>query len=169
MGSNHTSTATKDFAVLKQATPPKSSRRLDGFSLLGRIVVRAPWLVIATWIAVVAVLAVAFPALTKVVEGQTVQPPPAQGMPATEQMAKDFNESAQNILVVVLTDEHGLSPADNDAYRALASKLRSDTNDVSAVQDVASNPALRQLMVSADNKASYMAVTLKAPAGSPDS
>ncbi|MGY4652743.1 MMPL/RND family transporter [Mycobacterium sp. URHB0021] len=155
--------------MLKQATPPKSSRRLDGFSLLGRIVVRAPWLVIATWIAVVAVLAVAFPALTKVVEGQTVQPLPAQAMAATEQMAKDFNESAQNILVVVLTDEHGLSPADNDAYRALASKLRSDTNDVSAVQDVASNPALRQLMVSADNKASYMAVTLKAPAGSPDS
>jgi putative drug exporter of the RND superfamily len=84
-------------------------------------------------------------------------------------MAKDFHESAQNIIVVVMTDEHGLRPADNDAYRALADKLRSDTTDVSAVHDFISTPALRQLMVSTDNKAFYMAVTLKAPAGSPES
>ena len=84
-------------------------------------------------------------------------------------MAKDFHESAQNILVVVMTNEHGLTPADNDTYRALADKLRSDTSDVSAVQDFISTPALRQLMVSTDNKAFYMAVTLKAPAGSPES
>ena len=37
------------------------------------------------------------------------------------------------------------------------------------MQDVVSTPALRQLMVSTDNKAFYMAVTLKAPAGSPES
>ncbi len=37
------------------------------------------------------------------------------------------------------------------------------------VQDFVSTPALRQLMVSKDNKAFYMAVTLKAPAGSPES
>ena len=155
--------------MLKKAPATRTSKGFDGFSLLGRVVVRAPWLVITAWIALIVVLSVAFPALTKVVESQTLQPLPPQAMAATAQMAKDFHESAQNIIVVVMTDEHGLRPADNDAYRALADKLRSDTTDVSAVHDFISTPALRQLMVSTDNKAFYMAVTLKAPAGSPES
>src|SRR6476659_10262807 len=151
-----------------KATTTRTAKCFDGFSMLGRVVVRAPWLVITAWIALVLVLSVAFPALTKVVESQTMQPLPPQAMAATEQMAKDFHESAQNIVVVAMTDEHGLTPADNYTYRALADKLRSDTSDVSAVQDFISTPVLRQLMVSTDNKAFYMAVTLKAPAGSPE-
>lgn len=139
------------------------------FWALGRVAVRAPWLVIAAWAAVVAVLAVAFPPLTKVVEGQTVQPLPPKAMAAAEQMAKDFGESAQNVLIVVLTDNRGLQPADEDAYRRLAATLRADTRDVTGVQDVTTTPALRPLMVSADNKAFYLAVMLRAPAGSPDS
>jgi RND superfamily putative drug exporter len=155
--------------VFKKSAATATSTGFDGFSLLGRVVVRVPWLVIAAWIAAVAVLSVAFPALTKVVENQTVQPLPPQAMAATEQMAKDFHESAQNVLVVVLTDEHGLRPADDDVYRQLSERLRSDTNDVSAVQDFITTPALRPLMVSHDNKAFYLAVTLKAPPGSPES
>src|SRR6478736_4734218 len=155
--------------MLKKATITRTATGFDGFSLLGRGVVRAPWLVIAAWIPLVVVLSVAFPALTKVVESQTMQPLPPQAMAATEQMAKDFHESAQNIVVVAMTDDHGLTPADDDTYRALADKLRGDTSDVSAVQDFVSTPVLRQLMVSTDNKAFYMAVTLKAPAGSPES
>jgi putative drug exporter of the RND superfamily len=155
--------------VLKQATTTRTAKNFDGFSLLGRMAVRAPWLMIAAWIALVVVFSMVFTPLAKVVENHTVQPLPPQAMAATQQMAKDFHESAQNILVVVMTDEHGLRPADNDAYHALADKLRSDTNDVSAVQDFITTPALRQLMVSTDNKAFYMAVTLKAPAGSPES
>jgi putative drug exporter of the RND superfamily len=155
--------------VLKKAPATRTSKGFDGFSLLSRVVVRAPWLVITAWIALIVVLSVAFPALTKVVESQTLQPLPPQAMAATAQMAKDFHESPLNIVVVVMTDTHGLRPADNDAYRALADKLRSATNDVSAVQDYISTPALRPLMVSKDNKAFFMAVTLKAPAGSPES
>ena len=155
--------------MLKKAPASRTLKGFDGFSLLGRVVVRAPWLVITAWIALVVVLSVAFPALTKVVESQTLQPLPPQAMAATQQMAKDFHESSLNIVVVVMTDPHGLRPADNDAYRALADKLRNATNDVSAVQDYISTPALRPLMVSTDNKAFYMAVTLKAPAGSPES
>jgi RND superfamily putative drug exporter len=139
------------------------------FSVLGRFVVRAPWLMIAAWAAVVAVLAVAFPPLTKVVENQTIQPLPPGAMAAAEQMAKDFGESAQNILIVVLSDNRGLQPADENAYRKLAATLHGDTNDVSGVQDVVTTPALRPLMVSADNKAFYLAVMLRAPAGSPES
>ena len=55
-----------------------------------------------------------------------MQPLPAQAMAATEQMATDFGESAQNILVVVISDEQGLRPADDQTYRALADKLRGD-------------------------------------------
>ena len=61
--------------MLKKATT-KTAKNFDGFSLLGRAVVRAPWLVISAWIALVVVLFMAFPALTKVVENQTIQPLP---------------------------------------------------------------------------------------------
>ncbi len=157
---------TKKGTVSAKGT--RSARDFDVFALLGRVVARAPWLVIGAWVALLVVLAVAFPALTKIVENQTVQPLPPQAMAASEQMAKDFGESAQNIVVVVMTDDHGLRPADTAVYRTLAQKLRGDS-DVSAVQDFVTTPALRQLMVSTDNKAFYMAVTLKAPAGSPES
>lgn len=156
--------------MLKQtAATRKIAKGFDGFSLLGRIVVRGPWLVIGAWLALIVVLSVAFTPLAKVVESQTMQPLPPQAMAATQQMSRDFHESNQNILIVVLTNEHGLTKADNDTYRTLADKLRSDTTDVSGVQDIISTPALRQLMLSTDNKAVYMAVTLKAPPGSPQS
>lgn len=154
---------------MSKASAAKRLRDFDAFSLLGRVVVRFPWLVIAAWIVLLMVLSTAFAPLTKIVEGQTMQALPPQAMAAGEQMAKEFHESAQNMLVVVMTDDNGLKPADDNTYRALAAKLRSDTNDVSGVQDFITTPALRQLMVSKDNKAFYMAVTLKAPAGSPES
>jgi putative drug exporter of the RND superfamily len=155
--------------VANQSGASGTSTRIDAVSVLGRFVVRAPWLMVAAWIVVVGVLAVAFPPLTKVVEGQTVQPLPPKAMAAAEQMAKDFGESAQNVLIVVLTDNRGLQPADDDAYRKLAAALRGDTKEVTGVQDVLTTPQLRPMMVSADNKAFYMAVNLRAPAGSPES
>src|SRR4029079_12122135 len=127
-----------------KATTTRTTKCFDGFSLLGRVVVRAPWLVITAWIALLLVLSIAFPALTKVVENQTMQPLPPQAMAASHQMAKDFGDAAQNILVVVMTNEHGLRPADTDVYRALAQKLRDDRRDVSAVQDFVATPALHQ-------------------------
>ncbi|WP_156688786.1 MMPL/RND family transporter [Mycobacterium sp. Marseille-P9652] len=139
------------------------------FWMLGRVVVRAPWLVIAAWAAVLAALALTFAPLTKVVEGQTVQPLPPKAMAAAEQMAKDFGESAQNVLIVVLGDNRRLQPADDATYRKLADTLRAQSNEVAGVQDVATTPALRALMVSPDNKAVYLAVVLRAPAGSPES
>jgi RND superfamily putative drug exporter len=147
----------------------KIPARIDAFSVLGRLIARAPWLVIAAWLAAVGVLAVAFPPLTKVVESQTMQALPAKDMVAADQMAKDFGESAQNILIVVLTDNNGLEPADEVVYGKLAATLRADTHDVAGVQDIVTTPGLRPSMVSADSKAFYLAVDLKAPAGSPES
>ena len=114
-------------------------------------------------------LSLAFPALTKVVENQTLQPLPPQAMAASTQMADEFGDSSQNVVVVVMTNEHGLSPADDTVYRTTAETLRRDAHDVSAVQDFATTPALHQVMVSKDGKAFYLAVTLNAPAGSPES
>ncbi len=107
--------------------------------------------------------------LTKVVESQKVQALPGKDMVAADQMAKDFGESAQNILIIVLTDNNGLQPADEAVYAKLAATLRADTHDVAGVQDVVTTPALRPSMVSADGKAFYLAVDLKEPAGSPES
>jgi putative drug exporter of the RND superfamily len=159
--------------MLKKSAAAKASPAVNtgigAFWMLGRFVVRTPWLMIAGWAAVVAVLAVAFPPLTKVVESQTLQPLPPKAMAAPEQMAKDFGESAQNVLIVVLTDNRGLQPADEHAYGKLAATLRGETKDVTGMKDFVTTPALRPLLVSSDNKALYLAVMLRAPAGSPES
>jgi RND superfamily putative drug exporter len=149
--------------------PLYTRTHIGAFPMLGRVVVRAPWLVVAAWIAVVAVCAVAFTPLTKVVESQPLQPLPPKAMAAADQMAKDFGESAQNVLIVVLTDNKGLRPGDEAAYGKLAATFRDEANEVSAVEDVVTTPALRPLLVSADNKALYMGVNLKATPGSPES
>ncbi len=155
--------------MLKHAPTSRRPRRFDGFSSLGHVVVRAPWLVIAAWIGILLVLSMAFPTLTKVVENQTQQPLPPQAMAVSAQMTHEFGDSAQNVVVVVMTDEHGLRPADDGVYRGLADTLRRDTGDVSTVQDFVATPALRQAMTSKDGQAFYLAVTLRAPAGSPES
>ncbi len=142
---------------------------MSAFDRLGRACVRAPWLIICAWIAAAIALAMTVVPLTTVVESQKAQLLPPQAMAATEQMAADFGESAQNSLVVVLSDDNGMGPAGEDAYRALGERLRAQTGDVAAVQDYLSTPALRDLMVSADAKASYLLVNLTAPAGSPES
>jgi len=159
----------KGFTMSTKSAAPKISIRIDAFAVLGRFIVRAPWLVIAAWIVAVAALTVAFPPLTKAVESQKAQMLPPQATAAAEQMAKDFGESGQNVLVVVLTDDPSLQPGDEDTYRKLAATLRGETNDVTGVQDVVTTPALRPLVVSADHKAFFMVVNLKAAAGSPES
>src|SRR5262249_24456564 len=116
-----------------------------------------------------AVLAVAFPPLTKVVESKTLQPLPPQAMAATEQMASDFGESAQNAVVVVLTDGRGLQPGEGEVYHKLADALRGDTRDVAGVQDIVTTPALRPLLAGADSKAFYLVVMLRPAVGSPES
>jgi RND superfamily putative drug exporter len=163
----------KGFTMSAKSAAPQASTaskaRIGAFSLLGRLIVRAPWLVIVAWLAAAAVLTLTFTPLTKVVESHPLQPLPPRAMAAADQMAKDFGESAQNVLIVVLTDNQGLRAGDEDAYRKLAATLRGETKEVSAVEDIVTTPALRPLLVSPDNKAFYMAVNLKAPAGTPES
>ena len=148
-----------------------SAGRAGGaFQRLGDFVVRWPLVVIGFWVALAAVLSLTFPSLTQMVREHPVAilPANAPSMVTTRQMTEAFHESgSQNVLLVVLTDENGLGPADEDVYRTLVDKLRQDTRDVVMLQDFLSTPPLREVMTSKDHKAWCLPIGLAGELGSP--
>ena len=83
-------------------------------------------------------------------------------------MIKAFNEpDTQNTLLVVLSNEKGLGPADEAVYHRLVDALTADRRDVVMVQDFVSNPALREVMTSKDQKAWYLPVSVAGTLGTP--
>ena len=61
-------------------------------------------------------------------------------------MKDAFNEaSSDNLAVVILSDENGLSPADEGTYRTLVDELRADTAKVRSTQDFVHIPELEQV------------------------
>ena len=69
-------------------------------------------------------------------------------------MKDSFKEAdGGNIAVVVLSDDKGLSKADEDVYRKLVDALRADTANVKSTQDFVAIPELRPTMTSKDGKA----------------
>ena len=85
------------------------------FQRLGDFVVRWPWVVIGCWIALAVVLPPLFPSLAEVTQNQPVSPLPASApaIVANRQMAEAFPESgSDNVLLVLLTNDKGLGPAD---------------------------------------------------------
>jgi RND superfamily putative drug exporter len=125
--------------------------------------VRRPWLVIAAWIGLAAALSLVFPSL-----GVLAQKAPASILPANapsvvsqKQMSEAFQEaSSDNILLVVLTNEKGFTPADEAVYRELVGKLRAETEDVAALQDFVTTPPLKEVLVSRDNKAWLLPINI---------
>jgi RND superfamily putative drug exporter len=146
---------------------------VDGiFERLARVVVRRPWLVIGAWLMLIAVLSVAVPPLMRMASdrNQELLPSNSAVMVATEQMTKAFHEPGiQNIALVVLTNEQGLTGADEDVYRRLADKLDRDQRDVVMVQDFISQPPLRDVLASRDHKAWFIPVGIAGELGSPSS
>ena len=124
---------------------------------------RRPWLVIAAWIGLAAALSLVFPSL-----GVLAQKAPASILPANapsvvsqKQMSEAFQEaSSDNILLVVLTNEKGFTPADEAVYRELVGKLRAETEDVAALQDFVTTPPLKEVLVSRDNKAWLLPINI---------
>ncbi|WP_236591520.1 RND family transporter [Mycobacterium heckeshornense] len=113
-------------------------------------------MVIGLWVVLAAVLSVTFAPLTQVVREhhEEILPSDAPVMVATRQMTESFHETkAENVVLVVLTNEHGLTRADEDVYRTLVDRLRRDTRDVVIVQDFITTPPLREVFASKDNKA----------------
>lgn len=147
--------------------------RLTGtFERLARVVLRRPWWVVVAWLVLAAVLSVAAPPLMKLASDRNQELLPADSavMVATREMTKAFHEPGiQNIALVVLTDEQGLSKADEDVYRTLAGRLHDDARDVVMVQDFISQPPLREVMASKDNKAWFIPVGIRGELGSPES
>ncbi len=140
---------------------------------VGRFVLRWPWVVIGFWVTLAAVLSVTLPPLPEMASKRPVAilPSDAPVMITTRQISEAFHQSGsenENVLLVVLTDESGLSPTDEAAYRALADKLRPDTRDIVMLQDFVSAPALREAMTSKDHKAWYLPMVLAGEVGSPE-
>ena len=155
--------------VLRRAEADDLASSLGGFGRLGRVVVRWPLLVIVFWIALAVALFVLLPPLAKIAGEKPPEflPSDAPVLVANNAMIKEFNESdSQNSLLVVLSNDNGLGPAEEAVYRKLVDNLRAD-HAVVMLQDFISTPALRDVVTSKDHKAWYLPVGLAGELATP--
>ena len=143
------------------------------FDRIGDFVVKWPVLVIGVWIAIAGALALTLPPLQVQAAKHQQDPLPkdAPTMVTTKAMGEAFHETggpASSMLMVVLTDENGLSPADEDTYRKLVDNLKQDTQDKITVQDFMGTPEMRQVLESKDKKAWNLPITFSSDAASPE-
>ncbi|EFG74554.1 Transport protein [Mycobacterium parascrofulaceum ATCC BAA-614] len=134
--------------------------------------VRWPGLVIGLWVMVAVALPLTFPPLTEMAQKHplAILPSDAPSAVSARKMTEAFHESgAEDLLLVVLTNEKGLGPADEAAYRNLVTALRADTRDVLMLQDFVNTPALRPVLTSKDHKSWVLPVGLAGELGTPKS
>src|SRR5262249_12501692 len=97
----------------------------------------------------------------------------AASVVAARKISQQFHEAGSgNVLIVLLTNDQGLGPADETVYRTLVDRLRADMKDrknVVMLQDFVSTPALRYALVSRDGKACMLPVGLAGEVGTPAS
>ncbi|BBY08493.1 MMPL/RND family transporter [Mycobacterium noviomagense] len=139
---------------------------------LADFVVRWPWIVIGLWVAIAVALPLTCPSLSEMAlkHPLAILPNDAPSSVTARKMTEAFHESgSEDLLLVVLTDDHGLNPADETTYRKLVDALRQDTRNVVMVQDFISTPALRSVVTSADRKAWVLPVGLAGELGTPQS
>ena len=156
-----------------EIAPDARAEDIEGggfFGSLGGFVVRWPWLVIAAWIALAISLTLAFPSLSVLAQKApaSILPANAPSVVSQKQMSETFQEaSSDNILLVVLTNEKGLTPADEAIYRNLVGALRAETEDVAALQDFITTPPLREILASKDSKAWLLPVNIVGEVATP--
>ncbi|HTY31224.1 MMPL family transporter [Mycobacterium sp.] len=139
---------------------------------LADFVVRWPWVVIAAWVAIAVALPLTLPSLGEMAQKHplAILPGDAPSSVTARKMTEAFHESgSEDLLLVVLTDDKGLGPADEAAYRKLVDALRQDTRDVVMVQDFISTPPLRSVVTSKDDKAWVLPVGVAGELGTPRS
>ncbi len=139
---------------------------------LADFVVRWPWVVIGLWVALAVALPLTFPSLGEMAQKHplAILPSDAPSIVTSRKMTEAFHESGtEDLLLVVLTNEKGLGPADESAYRELVDALRRDTRDVLMVQDFVSTPSLRSIVTSKDHKAWVLPVGVAGELGTPRS
>ena len=134
------------------------------FDRIGNFVVRWPLVVIASWILLAGVLALIFPPLPAQTAKYAQKPFPddAPTMITANAMSKAFGNTGGGgaLALIILTDEKGITPADEDTYRKLVDKLHEDTQDKLGVQDFISTPPMREVLASKDGKAFNLPVTI---------
>ena len=139
---------------------------------LADFVVRWPWVVIGVWLAIAVALPLTFPSLDEMAQKHplAILPSDAPSSVTARKMTEAFHESgSEDLLLVVLTDDKGLSPADEAVYRKLVGALRQDTRDVLMLQDFVSMPPLRSVVTSKDDKAWVLPVGVAGELGTPRS
>jgi len=160
-------------ATAPPGTDTTSTAGVGGvFQRLGDFVVRWPWVVIGCWVALAMVLPPLFPSLAEVTQKQPTSPLPASApaIVSNRQMAEAFSKSGteDNVLLVLLTNDKGLGPADEQVYRTLVDRLRQDSQDVVMLQDFVATPPLRETLSSQDGKAWILPVGLSGDLASPE-
>ena len=139
---------------------------------LADFVVRWPWLVIGAWIAIAVALPLVFPSLNEMAEKHplAILPNDAPSAVTARKMTEAFHEAgSEDLLLVVLTDDKGLTPADETTYRNLVDTLRKDTTNVVMLQDFISTPPLKSIVTSKDNKAWVLPAGVAGELGTPRS
>jgi RND superfamily putative drug exporter len=137
---------------------------------LADFVVRWPWIVIGLWAAIAVALPLTCPSLNEMAlkHPLAILPNDAPSNVTARKMTEAFHESgSEDLLLVVLTDDKGLGPADEATYRKLVDALRQDTRNVVMVQDFISTPPLRSVVTSADHKAWVLPVGVAGELGTP--
>jgi putative drug exporter of the RND superfamily len=137
---------------------------------LADLVVRWPWAVIGVWVAMAIALPLTFPSLGEMAEKHplVILPSDAPSSVTATKMAEAFQEpGSDNLLVIALINETGLTPADEAAYRKLVDALRDDVTDVVSVQDFVSTPQLRPFLTSEDKTTWVLPVSLEGELGTP--
>ena len=103
------------------------------------------------WVAIAVALPLTFPSLNEMAEKHplAILPSDAPSNVTARKMTEAFHEAgSEDLLLVVLTDDKGLSPADEATYRNVVDALRKDTRDVVMLQDFISTPPLRSIVTS---------------------
>jgi putative drug exporter of the RND superfamily len=139
---------------------------------LADFVVRWPWVVIGVWVTIAIALPLTFPSLNDMAQKHplAILPSDAPSSVTARKMTEAFHESgSEDLLLVVLTDDKGLGPADEATYRTLVDALRQDTRDVVMLQDFISTPPLRSVVTSRDDKAWVLPVGVAGELGTPRS
>ena len=139
---------------------------------LADFVVRWPWLVIGLWAAIAVALPLALPSLNEMAQKHPIAilPGGAPSSVAAKKMTEAFHESgSEDLLLVVLTSDNGLKPADEATYRELVAALRRDTRGVVMLQDFVTTPPLRPVLTSNDHKSWVLPVGIAGELGTPKS
>ncbi|MEO3758974.1 RND family transporter [Mycobacterium sp. B14F4] len=137
---------------------------------LADVVVRWPWAVIGVWVAMVIALPLSFPSLGEMAQKHPLEilPGDAPSSVTAEKMARAFQEpGSDNLLVIALINEDGLTPADEATYRKLVDAVHDDVTDVVSVQDFVSTPQLRPFLTSEDKTTWVLPVSLEGELGTP--